>query len=322
MKKTFGPKVYGIFELVRTQLGFTDLMSTGIWIFSACVVSVVALVRTPLFTQAGMATFAPPGEEFALRPVRPSFLAHLALIIPWCFLGVFQFVPSVRKSLSFTYHRVAGRVFLLLSLGVAASGLSMASRAFGGSFVSQVGMAVLFFSFLLSIAFGYLAVRSKDIPSHRDWMIRLFSYGTSVITLRLFMFIGLRIAAALRLWTATQCDVILNLLGHSQTTTAFPACLSTSGSGSIDPAAVVAIQASFASSANLMAALQIGYDSSILLALLVHATLAELWIRRRYYSRREDALVDDSGVEHQPSLPLHQLSLESSDACDVNTTGE
>ena len=186
MKKTFGlpsapvRSFFGVFELVRTQLGFTDLMSTGIWILSACVVSVVALVRTPLFTQTGMATFAPPGEEFALRPVRSNFLAHLALIIPWCFLGVFQFVPSVRKFLSFTYHRVAGRVFLLLSLGVAASGLSMASRAFGGSFVSQVGMAVLFFSFLLSIAFGYLAVRSKDIPSHRDWMIRLFSYGTSV----------------------------------------------------------------------------------------------------------------------------------------------
>jgi len=311
----------GFFELVRAQLGFTDLVSTGIWILSTCIVLAVALARTPLLTQEGMVSLAPPGEEFALRPVRSSFLAHLALIVPWCFLGVFQFVPSLRKSLSFTYHRVAGRAFLLLSLGVAATGLSMASRAFGGSFVSQVGMAVLFFSFLLSIAFGYFAIRSKDIPSHRDWMIRLFSYGTSVITLRLFMFIGLRIAAALHLWTATQCDVILNLLGHSRTTAAFPACLSPSGSDSIDPTAVVAIQASFASSANLMAALQIGYDSSILLALLVHATLAELWIRHRYYNRKEET-VADSGVEHQPSLSLYRLSLESSDACYVNPAGE
>ena len=105
------------------------------------------------------------------------------------------------------------------------------------------------------------------------------------------MFIGLRIAAALRLWTATQCDVILNLLGHSQTTTAFPACLSTSGSGSIDPTAVVAIQASFASSANLMAALQIGYDSSILLALLVHDHS-----RSRDQSRRSLSYGSDAGT--------------------------
>ena len=269
------------------RLGFPDCASLALWLAVALVVFVVALVRTPLFTTAGMASFAPPGEEFALRPVRSTFVAHLALIIPWCILGVFQFVPSVRKSLSFAYHRLAGRAFLLVSLAVAATGLSVSAHAFGGNFASLVGMFVLTLSFLVSIFFGYRAIRHKDIASHRDWMIRLFAYGTSVITLRLFMFVGININAKLRTWTTSRCDVIESILGGAQTALAFPACLSSSGV--VDATSLVAIQCSLRSSANVMACLQIGYDASIILALFVHASLAELWIRQRYHVRKEES---------------------------------
>jgi hypothetical protein len=280
--------------MLREYLGFTDVVSTVLWVLVAGVVIVVALVRTPLFTASGMRAFAPPGEEFSLRPVRSTFHAHLALIIPWCILGAFQFVPSIRKSLSFTYHRLAGRAFLVISLAVAATGLSVAKNAFGGSFVSLVGLFTLSLSFVFAIFFGYRAVLRKDFPSHRDWMIRLFSYGTSVITLRLFMFTGLAITARLKMWTTSKCDVLESLLGDG-TAAAFPACLSSTGS--IDPDAIVSVQASFKSSANVMASFHLSYDASIILALLLHATFAELWIRKRYYRRTEDSLYSSVAIE-------------------------
>jgi len=203
---------------------------------------------------------------------------------------------------------MAGRAFLLVSLGVAASGLSLASRAFGGSFVSLVSIFVLFLSFLLAAIFGYLAIRAKDIPSHRDWMIRLFAYGTSVVTLRVLMFSGLRVAAGMRMWTTSKCDVIQSMLGDAGTVQAFPACLS-AATMMIDPDAVVAIQASLKTTANVKAALQIGYDASIILALLVHATLAEMWIRTRYYSRRKDEDVGAYGSASGKSAVMAESDL-------------
>jgi len=155
-------------------------------------------------------------------------------------------------------------------------------------------MCTLSCSFLVAIFFGVAAIRRKDIPSHRDWMIRLFSYGTSVITLRLLMFIGLAITARLKMWTTSKCDVLESILGDG-TAAAFPACISSAGS--LDPDAVVSVQASSKSMANVMAGLHIGYDASILLALLLHAALAELWIRKRYHRRTEDSLYSSVSVE-------------------------
>jgi len=150
-----------------------------------------------------MKSFSPPGEAFNLREVRPAFIVHLALIIIWCFLGVLQFVPMVRKSLSFAYHRAAGSIFLCVSVGVAISGLSMATRAFGGTFIGQVGMFVLSLCFLIAAFNGYWSIKVKNIPAHRDWMTRLFAYGTSVITLRIFIPLGLLISPRLGLYTTS-----------------------------------------------------------------------------------------------------------------------
>jgi len=281
-------------ERVRVYLGFPDRTSLVLWSLTTATCVLLALIRAPLFSEAGMKSFSPPGEAFNLREVRPAFIAHLALIIVWCFLGVLQFLPRVRKSLSFAYHRAAGRVFLLVSVGVAISGLLMATRAFGGPFAGQVGLYALSLSFLIAAVNGYKAIRVKDIPAHRDWMIRLFAYGTSVITLRIFVPLGLLISPRLGLYTTKKCDVIAALIGNNLITLQkFPACGSAT---EINGDTVVVINGSFETQAHAAASISIGYEFGMLLALLIHASCAEAWIRIRYYKRRE--------VEHEATQVL------------------
>ena len=267
---------------LKHLLGFKDTLSMFLWI-SICGLTVVAiLVRTPLMTEKGMRRMAPPGEEFELRGVRSTFVAHLALLVPWSVLATLQFVPTVRKALSYRYHRLAGRVFLVLTIAITATGLAMASKAFGGGFSSKVGMFVLSLSIILAVFQGFCAIRVKDIPSHRDWMLRLFAYATSVLTLRLFMFLGMQILIRMGgdgRFTTTRCDVI-HELSKLDVASSQPGCEGASGD------TVVVIAASPHSSANIMAGLRMGYESSIILALFVNASFVELWIRVRYYSRK------------------------------------
>ena len=263
-------------------LGFGDNISTSLWLFFSLATCGVILARSPLLAEWGMKAMAPPGEEFSLRGVRGTFVAHLALLIPWSILGVFQFVPVVRKSLSYRYHRMAGVIFLGLTAAVAATGLAMASNAFGGGFTSQVGMFVLFLSVILAAFNGYRAIRMKNIPAHRDWMIRLFAYAISVLTLRLFMVLGMLIASAIGgQYTTTRCDVAVELLAND-VASRLPACSGQPGD------TVVSILVSMHSAANAMAGLRLGYEASLVLSLLVHIALAELWIRTRYYTRNQD----------------------------------
>jgi len=236
---------------------------------------------------------APPGEEFELRGVRGTFIAHVALLVPWSVLATLQFVPRVRKALSYRYHRLAGRVFLILTMAIAVTGLAMASKAFGGGFSGKVGMFVLSLSILLAVSQGFHAIRVKNIPSHRDWMLRLFAYATSVLTLRLFMFLGMQILIRMGgdgRFTTTRCDVI-HELAKLNVVSSQPGCEGASAD------TVVVIAASPHSNANIMAGLRMGYESSIVLALFVNASLVELWIRVRYYSKNfaVNTVVSDDG---------------------------
>jgi len=224
---------------------------------------------------------------------------------------VLQFVPMVRKSLSFAYHRAAGSIFLCVSVGVAISGLSMATRAFGGTFIGQVGMFVLSLCFLIAAFNGYWSIKVKNIPAHRDWMTRLFAYGTSVITLRIFIPLGLLISPRLGLYTTSKCDLIAALIGNLLASQKFPACGSPTD---IDGDAVVVIHGSFETQAHAAASIQIGYEVGVLLALLIHATCAEAWIRTRYYSRKEveqEAARGEEGVASK-----NNSKVEASDVVD------
>ena len=83
------------------------------------------------------------------------------------------------------WHRWSGFVFVAsgLVIGVSALVMSFGMPAIGG--VNQAAATALFgifFLFALSKAFWH--IRRREVSLHREWMIRAFSVGLAVATIR------------------------------------------------------------------------------------------------------------------------------------------
>jgi len=177
----------------------------------------------------------------------------------------------------------------------------MISVAFGANFFAQVGTFILFILFVICGVMGYISIKVKrNIPAHRDWMIRMFSIGISVITTRVFTPIGLIVSSKLGLYTTMQCDAISHTLGEVMTLQNFPSCGSP-----IDVSKVVAVQANFHTDSNVSAGIQIGFSAGVLPAVLLHIIVAEYWIQTRFYSTKAhngDANEYEHEVKHDIEL--------------------
>ena len=86
------------------------------------------------------------------------------------------------------WHRKSGRLLVVAGLVVAGSGLWMTlfyPDAPGGTLLWAVRLLVAF-GVAASIVLGFAAIRRRDIPSHRAWMIRAYAIaagaGTQLFT--------------------------------------------------------------------------------------------------------------------------------------------
>jgi len=141
------------------------------------------------------------------------FLGHplLALlhVVPGAiFLAVapLQFSSHIRNRW-LRFHRWSGRVLLVAALLVAVSGLIMGALF---PFSGPVAAAAVFVAgalFLVSLVRAFVAIRRGDVTTHREWMIRMFSLGLGIATVRIIAVpllagtnIGLNESAAFSFW--------------------------------------------------------------------------------------------------------------------------
>ena len=129
-----------------------------------------------------------PGElvrfdrRFALNPV-----ATLMHVLPgglFLILAPFQFSSRIR-SRYIRFHRWSGRILVLTAVVAALAGLYFGLlMPYGGT--AEVA-AIVFFGglFLLAVVRGFLAIRSRQMPRHREWMIRAFAIGIGISTVRI-----------------------------------------------------------------------------------------------------------------------------------------
>ena len=138
---------------------------------------------------------------YALFPVgsmlhpdmRASFEANRVVVYLHVFasaltlaLGPFQFSTRLRASRP-VLHRWMGRVDLGVGVLVGGlAGLVMALDAYGG-LTAKVGFGVLAVLWLYTGLRAYLAIRARDIATHRLWMIRNFALAFAAVTLRLWL---------------------------------------------------------------------------------------------------------------------------------------
>ena len=118
---------------------------------------------------------------FAAYPVL-TFL-HVLLGGIFLTLAPSQFSSRIRKRYV-RFHRWSGRVLVLTALPIGLSGLLLAALfPYGGPAAASAAFAAGAL-FLVALIRAFVAIRRRDVARHREWMIRMFSVGLGIATVR------------------------------------------------------------------------------------------------------------------------------------------
>jgi uncharacterized membrane protein len=114
-------------------------------------------------------------------------IVHVAAVALFALLGALQFSAAIRRRRP-GWHRRSGRMLVVAGLAVAGSGLWMTlfyPDAPGGALLWAVRLLVGS-GMAASIVLAFAAIRRRDIPTHRAWMIRAYALaagaGTQLFT--------------------------------------------------------------------------------------------------------------------------------------------
>ena len=164
------------------------LIPAGLVTLSA-VPTVAGVVRLAQLA-AGM-EITPDDARFLEAPV--PIILHIAGSLIFCLLGALQFSSTLRRRHP-DWHRGSGRVLIWFGLVAALAGVWMAhfnAPAINppGSFDGPIVYALRVLAgsaMALSLCLGFAAIRRRDIPNHRAWMLRGYALalgaGTQVVT--------------------------------------------------------------------------------------------------------------------------------------------
>jgi uncharacterized membrane protein len=159
----------GVFAVVRRTTHLVPIVING--------------YRPPAPTSNPMATqFLALDDIFARYPILT--LIHILPALLFIVLAPLQFSPTFRDR-HLQWHRRNGRLLLVCGLvvGVSALIMSFGMPAIGG--VNQAAATTLFaVFFLLALGKAFRHIRRREIGLHREWMIRAFSIGLAVATIR------------------------------------------------------------------------------------------------------------------------------------------
>ena len=162
------------------------------WLFPA-LLSLFAIL--PLIPGAMRLVELSGGPQILLENPRATaapvpVVLHIVTAFFYTVLGAWQFSPALRRT---AWHRRVGRLLAPLGLGAALSGLYL-TLAFPTAPEYDATLLVpvrLMVSSYMALAIG-LALRAvimrRDLPAHRDWMLRAYALGLGAAT-QLLVFI-------------------------------------------------------------------------------------------------------------------------------------
>lgn len=121
-------------------------------------------------------------DEDFVRHARLT-VTHIVPGVVFLLTGPFQFVSSLRSKRP-ALHRWMGRAFVAAGLIVGSTALIMSPQMAIGGPLESAATTVFGAWFLIALIRAYTAIRRRQIARHRDWMIRAYSVGLAVTTIR------------------------------------------------------------------------------------------------------------------------------------------
>lgn len=111
-------------------------------------------------------------------------LAHVVPAAVFLLLAPLQFSRRIRTR-HLRLHRWSGRLLVVIAIPIGLTGLFFGLvNPFGGP-VEGVAIAVTGALFLFALARAVIAIRRRQIATHREWMIRVFAIALGVSVVRL-----------------------------------------------------------------------------------------------------------------------------------------
>jgi uncharacterized membrane protein len=131
---------------------------------------------------AGGPELMPADDRFDRLPL--AIVVHVVGAVVYALVGTLQFVPRFRRR-HWAWHRRAGRVLAVAGLMVAGSALwlTLFYEPKPGTGDLLHGLRLTFASAMAaSLVLGFAAIRRRDLPAHRAWMIRAYAIGLAAGT--------------------------------------------------------------------------------------------------------------------------------------------
>ena len=125
----------------------------------------------------GGAEITPDNARFFATPL--PVVLHIISSSLYCILGAFQFAPGFRRRKP-NWHRVSGRLLVPCGIIAALSGLWMTQfypPVDGDGPILYAIRLLVGSAMIMFICLGLAAIRRRDIPRHRAWMMRGYALG-------------------------------------------------------------------------------------------------------------------------------------------------
>jgi uncharacterized membrane protein len=160
-----------------------------LWLFTL----VLVLISVAMVTRRTLSLFGVISTSSALSrsaPLDAAFTRHAPVTMLHIFpglvfvvLGPLQFASTLRSRRP-RVHRRIGYIVLTSGLVTGVTALAMTTQTAIGGATERAATVLFGVLFLVALARAFVCIRRRHVELHREWMIRAFSLGLAVATIR------------------------------------------------------------------------------------------------------------------------------------------
>ena len=153
------------------------LVVIGVAIVTRRTLTLFGVISTPSALSGSVPLDAAFGRHAALT------MLHMLPGLVFVVLGPLQFVKRLRTRRP-KVHRWIGYIVLTSGLATGLTALVMTTRMAIGGATEKAATAFFGVLFLIALTRAFVSIRRRRVALHREWMIRAFSIGLAVATVR------------------------------------------------------------------------------------------------------------------------------------------